>query len=342
MPWDAATPKRPERPHSALEGDEMASLSTLAGLAAAAAGGSVGWLVHRYRSDQSEARARLGAFDRSSVTTDFGSVEYAIRGEGAPVLVSHGIFHGCDGGQMSVRDLLAGRQVIAPSRFGYLGSSMPAGATTADQADAFVALLDYLEIDRIDAIGISAGATAALQLALRHPDRVSHLVILAGNLPGGATAVAQPSWAKVFYTDTTMWTLKTLMPRVMARLSGVPPGFAPSPVDQRFVAELIDSLFPVAPRSEGIAFDAFVSNPDVNDYSLEKLTVPVLLIHAKDDPLASYDSAETAARRIPGSTLLSLDAGGHLTLGQTERVRSRIDAFFAETAVPPPEREPVR
>ena len=33
-----------------------------------------------------------------------------------------------------------------PSRFGYLGSDLPAGATPKDQADAFAALLDHLEL----------------------------------------------------------------------------------------------------------------------------------------------------------------------------------------------------
>lgn len=70
-------------------------------------------------------------------------------------------------------------------RFGYPGSSMPPEATPAAQADALAALLDALGIGQIDVIGISAGTTSALQLALRHPERVSHLVVISGNLPGG-------------------------------------------------------------------------------------------------------------------------------------------------------------
>ena len=302
--------------------------ATVAGAAVVVA---AAWLASRFRRDLFTAQGRLDAFERDAVATPFGTVEYSVRGDGDSVLVSHGIFHGCDGGQMSVRDLLVGHRVITPSRFGYLGSSLPEGARPADQADAFVALLDHLGIDRTDAISISAGATAALHLALRHPGRVRHLVILAGNLPGGATAVAQPDWARVFYTDAAMWILKTLAPPVMARLSGVPRGFDASPDDQRFVAELVDSLFPVAPRSDGIAFDAFVSNPDVNDVPLEDITVPVLFVHAEDDPLASHDAAVRAARRIPHATLDSLDSGGHLTLGHADHVRRRIEEFFTES-----------
>jgi pimeloyl-ACP methyl ester carboxylesterase len=111
------------------------------------------------------------------------------------VLVVHGIFHNCVGGLFSVRDF-SDRRFIAPSRFGYLASSMPPDATPAHQADAFASLLDALDIDQVDVICESAGATSALQLALRHPERVKHLAVLVGNLPGSPTAVVQPSAAK--------------------------------------------------------------------------------------------------------------------------------------------------
>ena len=308
----------------------MVSTSTLVALAAGGgAAGLTAWLAPRYRRELATARARLDAVDRATLETPSGTIEFAVRGTGEPVLVSHGIFHGCDGALMSVRDVIQGRQVIAPSRFGYLGSSLPVDATPAGQADAFVTLLDHLGVDRVDTIGISAGATAALQLALRHPNRLGHLVILAGNLPGGSTAVQQPGWARMLYTDPAMWLLKTLAPSVMQRLSGVPPGFECDAADRRFVTDLVESLFPVAPRAAGIAFDAFVSNPDVNDHPLEDIGVPTLLIHAQDDPLASYDAAEQAADRIPGAVLLRLESGGHLTLGKTAEVRAAIDAFLA-------------
>jgi pimeloyl-ACP methyl ester carboxylesterase len=124
------------------------------------------------------ARAGLAAVYRHVVSTEWGTVEDAERGHGDPVLVAHGILQNCVGGLLSVRDLFTDRRVIAPSRFGYLGSSMPPKATPAAQADAFAALLDTLNIDRIDVVGVSAGATSALQLALRHPRRVKHRAVL--------------------------------------------------------------------------------------------------------------------------------------------------------------------
>jgi pimeloyl-ACP methyl ester carboxylesterase len=294
--------------------------------AAAAAGTAV--LTSRYRRDLAAARSRLDLVDRTTITTDWGALEYAERGVGGPVLVSHGIFHGCDGGLLSTRDEIAGRRVVAPSRFGYLGSAMPPDASAAAQADAFVALLDHLGIERADVMGISAGTGAALQTALRHPDRVGHLVISSGNWPGSPTAEAPPDWAKAFYSDRAMWTMRTLVPPMMGRLMGVPKGFPRDEEDARRMEEMLDSIFPLEPRREGAIFDAFVSNPKVGTYPLEDLRVATLVLHAEDDPLASHQAAADAARRIPGATLVSLPSGGHLGLGQTERVRTEIAAFL--------------
>ncbi|MDH4147186.1 MAG: alpha/beta hydrolase [Acidimicrobiia bacterium] len=255
-------------------------------------------------------------------------IEYTDRGEGPALLVSHGIFHGCDGGLLAVRDVIEGRRVIVPSRFGYLGSTLRQDASSATQADAFVELLDHLGVDQVDVIGISAGTGAALQLAIRHPGRVGHLVISSGNLPSSPTATAPPSWAKVFYNDPAMWILKAKMRPVINRLMGVPTGFPQTGEQADVIEELVDSIFPLEPRRAGAVFDAYVSNPEVNTAALESIEVPTLIVHARDDPLASYDAAARAAERIPGAMLVGLESGGHLALGQTSRVRSEISAFL--------------
>ena len=150
---------------------------------------------------------------------------------------------------MLFRGLFPGRRIIAPSRFGYLGSDIPPGATPADQADAFIALLDALAIAQIDVVGVSAGTTSVLQLALRHPERVKHLVVLSGNLPGSPTAVVQPSWARIVNRQVPLWLIKTFLPSTMAFLSGVPRRLPLSTDDAQFVVEFIDSLFPVTHES---------------------------------------------------------------------------------------------
>ena len=297
-------------------------------LAAGFAAGAAGVAISAYRRDLGEARGRLGLVERRTVDFGAGRIEYAERGSGEPLLVSHGIFHGCDGGLTSVESTVTGRRVIVPSRFGYLGSPMPEAATPAAQADAFVALLDHLALDRVDVMAISAGTSAAVQMALRHPGRVRHLVISSGSFPGSATAQAPPDWGRVFYSDQAMWLLKTLARPMFARLMGVPSGFPRGPEDAALMARMLDSIFPVGPRAAGAVFDAYRSNPAIGQYPLESIRVPTLIVHAADDPLASYGAAKAAAARIPGAAFAGLESGGHLQLGQEDRVRSEIAAFL--------------
>lgn len=288
----------------------------------------------RCRRDVAAAWARLDATDRAVVATRLGAVEYAERGIGDPVLLSHGIFHGFDGGLASVEDMLVDRRVIVPSRFGYLASDLPPRATAADQAEAFVELLDRLDLPRVDVVAISAGTSAAVQLALHHRDRVRHLVVSSGNLPGSGTAQAPPQWARLFYSDPAMWTLKVIARPAFARLMGVPDGFPRDAADAAVMSRMLESIFPVGPRVAGAVHDAYVTNPEIGGLPLEALRVPTLVVHATDDPLASYDAAARAAARIPGATLLSLDSGGHLQLGQTDRVRTAVEEFLSTPAAP--------
>ena len=251
----------------------------------------------------------------------------------------HGIFGGCDAGLVWAGGLFGGglfsdRRLIALSRFGYLGSSLPTCAKPADQADAYAALLDALRIGRTDVLAISAGTTSALQLALRHPDRIKHLVVMSGNLPGFRTTAGQALGLRLLgRSDLPIWALQTFARPLMVRLAGVPKGNPLTADDERVVAEVIDTTFPTGPRAEGVIFDFFTSIPDASGYDLEAIKVSTLLVHSTDDPLTPYDTARRAASRIPGARLVSAEQGGHLGLGQ-QAVTSRELAAFLGTPAP--------
>ncbi len=82
------------------------------------------------------------------------------------------------------------------------------------------------------------------------------------------------------------------------------------------------------PRSAGVLFDTYVSNPDMDQYPFEQITVPTLVLHAKDDPLSSFSSVRAMAARIPGAKLVAFERGGHLLLGNEEQVALEITHFL--------------
>jgi len=141
-------------------------------------GAAVLLIVSRFRADTERAQAH--AADGSVLLqTRCGPIEYQQAGTGAPLLGVHGSGGGHDQGMAFAAPLARqGIRVIAMSRFGYLRTPMPADGSAAAQADAHVCLLDALGIRRAAVMGGSAGAPSALQMAIRHSDRVSALILL--------------------------------------------------------------------------------------------------------------------------------------------------------------------
>jgi 2-hydroxy-6-oxonona-2,4-dienedioate hydrolase len=121
-----------------------------------------------YRRDLIAARARARSGSRMVTTAVVrSSTPEWVKGH---VLVLHGASGGWDQGLACARDLVGhGFQVIAPSRFGYLRTPLPADASAEAEADTWADLLDALHIPRLPVIAVSAGAAPAVQLALRHP-----------------------------------------------------------------------------------------------------------------------------------------------------------------------------
>jgi pimeloyl-ACP methyl ester carboxylesterase len=290
----------------------------------------------RFRRDIHCARERVQNLGSQVIETDFGPIEYATLGEGNPVLVVHGIFGGFDQGLVIARGNVGEAfRSIVPSRFGYLRTPLPEDASPARQADAFACLLDALGIQQAAVLGTSAGGTSAIQFALRHPDRCSALVLFSSSAPGETEAALPPEpLAKVaFKSDFIFWLLTTYFRSSLNSIMGVPHGFELTPEYKADVAEVMKTILPVNPRSDGAVFDMFVSNADINTgYPLAEITVPVLIVNAVDDPLTLYNNAKSMAERIPGGKLVTIESGGHMLLGHEERIRSEIVAFLEEYA----------
>src|SRR5512145_3170523 len=86
----------------------------------------------RYQKDMQAYRQRIDSMGSRVIETACGLIEYAQVGSGEPVLVIHGNGGGFDQGLGLAQGYIGeGFQIIAPSRFGYLRTPLPEGATVA-------------------------------------------------------------------------------------------------------------------------------------------------------------------------------------------------------------------
>jgi len=303
---------------------------------------AVGVVVWRYSSDLARARDQV-RHGSAIVDTAAGPLEYAETGRGIPVLVIHGAGGGFDQGLAIAADLVGdGYRVIAPSRFGYLRTSIPRDASPAAQADAHAALLDKLAVPRAIVVGVSAGARSAVELAIRHPDKVLGLIAV---VPGTFSPTSPVSISAgrgndfAFFVvnhggDFAWWAAEKTAPSALIRFIGVPPELvrnAPAHTRRR-VMTVVESMEPLSQRFAGINVD---SRPDRKAPALAAVTAPTLVISARDDLFNTRPAAEFLADRIPGARLIVYDSGGHLLIGHEAEVRARVKSFIAAATASP-------
>lgn len=165
--------------------------------------GLSGMVYISYRRDIHQASERVSTGSQI-VQTPCGPIEYALAGDGPPVLVVHGAGGGYDQG-LEIGDPLvnSGFRVIAMSRFGYLRTPLPGDASASAQADAHACLLDALKISRAAVVGASAGAPSSMQFALRYPDRCGAMILLVPAAyvprPDGAPPMRTPAGTEFLF-----------------------------------------------------------------------------------------------------------------------------------------------
>jgi len=311
-----------------------------------AAGAASALAVHRHFKADIARAAELAAQGSRMIDTRCGPVEVQEAGQGIPLLVIHGSGGGHDQGMAWAAPLAAnGIRLIAMSRFGYLRTPRPDDASPEAQADAHVCLLDALGIDRAAAVGVSAGAPSALQLAIRHPDRLSALALVVpiAYKPPAVAASAPPisddkdAWLlRLLGSDALFWVaLHGARNAVFRHVLATPPELvaAASYAERARVNDLADRILPVSMRAAGLRDDT-LSGKRLRAYSLEVIRTPTLIISARDDGFGTYASAEYTASRIPGAKFIGFDSGGHLLVGRDETVRSAVVELLHRTARP--------
>jgi len=300
------------------------------------------WIWWHFEEDIQRARSR-SAQGSTVIETRCGPIEVQQAGAGVPLLVVHGSGGGHDQG-MAFAAPLAGRgiRVIAMSRFGYLRTPMPADASAAAQADAHMCLLDALGIRRAAVMGGSAGAPSALQMALRHPDRVSALILMVPLTYKPSTqadsAAPMPAWVenammRLLSSDFLFWAATHVVrEQVIKVVLATPPELlnAASSRERARVNAMIDNILPVSARAAGLRSDTAVGK-HLAPAALETLHVATLIVSARDDRYGTYASAAYTASRIAGAKFIGYDQGGHAWVGHDDEVMSEI----ARLLIPP-------
>jgi pimeloyl-ACP methyl ester carboxylesterase len=313
----------------------------VAGLALLALAAS--WTAWRFDRDITSARARA-LKGGVMLVTKCGPIEYQETGVGVPLLAVHG--SGRDQGMaFAARLASAGIRVIAMSRFGYLRTSMPADASAAAQADAHVCLLDALGINRAAVMRGSAGAPSALQMAIRHPERVSALILLvplAYKPPAQAdSAPPMPAWVeaammRLIGSDFLFWAaLHIARDQVIGLVLATPPELltTASPRERARVNAMLDNILPVSIRAEGLRSDSAVGK-HLTPAPIESIHMPTLIISARDDRYGTYATAKYTASRIPTAKFVAFDQGGHTWVGHDDEVMAEIVKLLVPLAKP--------
>jgi 2-hydroxy-6-oxonona-2,4-dienedioate hydrolase len=299
--------------------------------------GSAGAAI-TFRKFQRELSKALIALEEGSevAATEAGDIEFASEGFGEPVLSIHGAGGGYDQGMLFAHEVFGnGYQLIAPSRFGYLRTPVPDDPSPAAQADAHAALLGHLDVPRCIVLAASAGAPSAIELALRHPEKVAALILLAPRcfepeerMRVDRSLASQTVLKLVEYgADFSYWLALRFARSRIVRFLGVPPeveAHASRP-ERATVDALMHGVLPLSARVAGIRVD---NQTRLAEWPLDKIKTPVLIITAKDDLYETRPGAQYTADRIAGSEIRVLESGGHLMVGRSRDVRDTVEDFL--------------
>lgn len=311
----------------------------------------VAYLYQDFQADRAAAQERIAKGGSHIVNTAHGTLEYADVGGGSgsdsyPVLVIHGAGGGYDQGVLISKIFLNDNKdfrVIAPSRFGFLHTPIPGNnsnnnksSSFAAQADAFSDLLDQLNIKKVAVVGFSAGGPSSIEFALRHPDKTSVLVL------ASAVVHQEPPMGLnddiihygLFKSDFAFWLIgKYFQPQLLSFLGTAPEAQAKlSPDEKSWISNtFIPSMNPISQRQPGMVNDRlnFIS---IN-YSLDRIDVPTLVIHAKDDTLVDPSHSLYAAQNIPNAKHIEFNSGGHVLLGHHQDIKFAFIDFLTHNKV---------
>jgi pimeloyl-ACP methyl ester carboxylesterase len=142
-------------------------------------------------------------------------------------------------------------------------------------------VVDAAGVERFALLGISQGCAVSVGYAVKHPERVTHLVLYGGFAVG---------WNKRARTEA-----EKQQHSAMVTLMRLGWGQQDTAFRQLFTSQFIPG------------------NIDVTNL-LAKMTVPTLVMHARDDARVPFDAGRRMAAGIPGARFVPLPSRNHLIL----------------------------
>jgi pimeloyl-ACP methyl ester carboxylesterase len=239
--------------------------------------------------------------------------------------------------------------VVYPEPVGTGGSgSLPSHphGYTRDRCTQFLdALIDQLAVPRVALLGHSHGGFVAQHYALRHPERLSGVVLYESSPVTGPEHIAE-AVAKV-EEFTARHADHPDLPRVLRGWQAVP-----TVADDQQVTEVIRDLLPgyfadfwgreaeFAPMRESVSGrhisgldENLVPDPVDDRDTLGDLGVPALVIAGRHDVICGVRWAEELHKLIPGSELLLLEDSGHFGhIEEPERFSRAVVDFVRSAA----------
>ncbi|MBS0366199.1 MAG: alpha/beta hydrolase [Proteobacteria bacterium] len=216
---------------------------------------------------------------------------YAVYGAGPPVLLIHGGLGNADMWGFQVPALAKDHEVIVADSRGHgrsTRSDRPFHYTLL--ADDYLALLDYLKIPRVALVGWSDGGIIGLDIAIRHPQRLSRLLAFGANYtPEGTRDVAADPIFNAYIARAR---------EEYAVLSPTPGEFA------AFIKQ-ISSMWANEPRYSAA--------------QLRSIHVPTLIMDGQYDEAIRPEHTREMAQLIPGAQLIFLKHASHFAMWQRPR-----------------------
>lgn len=184
--------------------------------------------------------------------------------------------------------------------------------TTADQADDAAAILKTLGVEKANLVGISMGGFVTLEIALRHPEIVERLVLVATSAGGKKAVKPKPAFVGKLLLDSIVHRkdagkrAKAIYRRLTASVYN-----ENNPAEMDFIAEAARHK----PQSKE-AYERQLRACQQHDARgrLSEIRVPTLVIHGENDPLVPSANGRFLAQNIMYARLIVYPNTGHIPI----------------------------